>query len=62
MAIAADSGFRIATRGWMRLRLNSTASMASGIPCPLIFGEPYLAMKPTMSPPITGMKMTHAPR
>src|SRR5579871_6671323 len=43
IAIAADSGFKIATRGWMRLRLKATASMASGMPWPLIFGEPYLA-------------------
>ena len=39
MAIAAEIGFRMATRGSMRLRLNSTASMASGMPWPLIFGR-----------------------
>ena len=32
MLIAADSGFAIAVRGWMRLCLVSTASIASGMP------------------------------
>ena len=33
--------------------------MASGMPCPLIFDDPYFAMTPTMSPPMTGIGMTH---
>ena len=37
------------------------ASIASGMPCPLIFGEPYLAMYPTIIPPMTGMTITHGP-
>jgi hypothetical protein len=36
--------------------------MASGMPWPLIFDVPYLAMKPTMIPPITGVMITHGPR
>ena len=48
MAIAADSGLRNATLASMRLREVSTASIASGIPWPLIFSEPYLAMRPMM--------------
>jgi len=62
MAIAAEIGFRIATRGSIRLRFTRTASIASGMPWPLILGVPYFAMKPTMMPPRTGMRMTHGPR
>ncbi len=40
MAIAAEIGFRMATFGSMRLRLTSTASIASGMPCPRILSEP----------------------
>ena len=40
MAMAADNGFKSATRGAIRLRFVSTASMASGMPCPRIFGVP----------------------
>src|SRR5439155_7932509 len=58
IAIAAEIGFKIATLGSMRLRLISTASMASGMPCPLILAVPYLAMKPTITPPITGIRIT----
>ena len=61
IAMAAEIGLRIATRGSIRLRLIITASMASGIPCPLILGEPYFAMKPTMIPPITGIRITDGP-
>ncbi len=39
----------------------TTASMASGIPCPLILGVPYFAMTPTIKPPRTGMTMTIQP-
>ena len=62
IAIAAEIGFRIATFGSIRLRLVSTASIASGIPCPLIFDDPYFAITPTISPPITGTRITHGPR
>jgi hypothetical protein len=61
IAIAAESGFRIATLASIRLRDISTASIASGIPCPLIFAEPYFAMKPTIKPPIAGIKITQGP-
>ena len=40
MAMAAEIGFRIATLGSMRLRLTSTASIASGMPWPRILSEP----------------------
>jgi hypothetical protein len=60
--MAAEIGFKMATRGSMRLRLVSTASIASGMPCPLIFELPNLAMNPIMMPPITGMMITHNPR
>ena len=62
MAMAAESGLRIATLASMRLRVVNTASIASGIPCPLIFGVPYCAMNPTISPPMTGIRMTQGPR
>ncbi len=39
-AIAADSGLRKVTRGGMRLWLSNTRSMASGMPCPRMAGEP----------------------
>jgi hypothetical protein len=61
IAMAAETGFNIATLAAMRLLEARTASIASGIPWPLIFGEPYLAMKPTMIPPIAGTMITHAP-
>ena len=54
-AIAAEIGFSTATLASMRLLDVSTASIASGIPCPLIFGDPYFAISPIMSPPITGI-------
>ena len=37
--IADASGFRIATRAWMRLRPMRIASIASGMPWPRIFSE-----------------------
>ena len=40
MAMAAEMGFSRATLGAMRLRLTSTASMASGMPWPRIFSLP----------------------
>ena len=62
IAMAAEIGFNNATLGSIRLRLTSTASIASGIPCPLILELPYLAITPTTSPPATGTRMTHHPR
>ena len=61
MAIAADSGLRMATFASMRLREMSTASIASGMPWPSIFGEPYFTIRPMISPPITGMMITQGP-
>ena len=61
IAMAAESGFRIATFASMRLREVSTASIASGMPCPLILSEPYFAMSPTIRPPITGITITQGP-
>ena len=40
IAIAAETGFATAVRGAMRLCLVSTASIASGMPCPRITGRP----------------------
>ena len=40
IAIAADSGLRNVMRIGMRLSLNSTCSIASGMPCPRIACEP----------------------
>ncbi|MNT46268.1 hypothetical protein D3C72_1828990 [compost metagenome] len=37
---ADDTGFRMATLGWMRLLPIRMASMASGMPWPRIFSEP----------------------
>lgn len=56
-----DSGLRIATFGDMRLLPNRIASIASGMPWPRIFSEPKRAINPTISPPITGTTITHAP-
>ena len=61
IAIAAERGFRIATFASIRLRDVRTASIASGIPWPLIFSDPYFAMKPTMIPPMTGVTMIQSP-
>ena len=61
MAMAAESGFRMATLASIRLREVNTASIASGMPWPLIFEVPYLAMNPMMIPPITGIRMIHGP-
>ena len=35
--------------------------MASGIPWPRIFSDPNFAMIPTMSPPITGIRIRIGP-
>ncbi len=62
MAIAAESGFRTISRAGMRLRLKSTCSIASGMPCPRIARDPYRAINPTRIPPATGTTTTSAPR
>src|ERR1700679_3619489 len=59
--VGGESGFRIATLASVGLRVVNTASMASGMPWPLIFSEPYLAMKPIISAPTTGVTMIHGP-
>ena len=59
--IAEESGLRIATLGDMRLLPIRMASIASGMPCPLIFSEPNLAMRPMASPPSTGASTIHGP-
>jgi hypothetical protein len=59
IAIAALSGLRKVMRGGMRLWFSSTCSIASGIPWPRMALCPYRAIKPTITPPITGMKMIH---
>src|SRR5690606_10423840 len=53
MAIAADSGLATAVRGSTRLDRRRTASIASGMPWPLMIGA-QRAMTPTSRPPITG--------
>ena len=40
MEIAAESGFRIARRGWTRLPFIKIDSIASGIPCPRMRSDP----------------------
>ena len=54
MLIAAEIGLSIATLGCTRLLPVRIASIASGIPWPRIFSEPYRAISPTASPPATG--------
>jgi hypothetical protein len=60
--MADDSGFNTATFGSTRLPLIRIASMASGIPCPRIRSDPYLAMIPMTSAPTTGTSTTKGPR
>ncbi len=51
MLIAADNGLATAVRGWIRLCLVSTASIASGMPCPRITGD-HFARSDTRRPPM----------
>lgn len=60
--MAEESGLRNVNRAGMRLWLTSTCSIASGIPCPRIALEPYLAMIPITIAPITGTPMTQGPK
>jgi hypothetical protein len=62
IAIAELSGLRNVIRAGMRLSLVSTCSIASGMPCPRMALDPYRAITPTISPPITGTTMTPAPQ
>ncbi len=55
MAMADESGFSTATLGDIRLPPMRIASIASGMPWPRIFSEPYRAITPTISAPTTGM-------
>ena len=59
--MAADTGLRSAIFGSTRARFNKIASIASGIPCPLILSEPKRAMTPTRSPPTIGTRTIQYP-
>src|SRR6185437_2604669 len=61
MAIAADSGLRNMIFGEMRLRLYSTRSITSGMPCPRMAAAPYRAMMPTTTAPAIGTKIDQTP-
>jgi hypothetical protein len=61
IAMAAESGLRIASLGSTRLPLMRIDSMASGMPCPRILSEPQRAMTPTIKPPMTGTMITPHP-
>ena len=50
IATAADTGFATAVRGAIRLCLVSTASMASGMPCPRITGDHFASSVTTRAP------------
>ena len=52
--IAAETGFRIATRGFTTLRPRRIVSIASGMPWPRIASEPKRAIAPMISPPAIG--------
>src|SRR5439155_19082994 len=60
--IADDTGFNTATFGSILLWPMRMASIASGMPWPRIFSEPYRAIIPTPSAPTTGTTSTHPPR
>ena len=60
--IAAETGFRIASRGCTLLPLIRIDSSASGMPCPRIRSEPYRAMRPMTRPPATGINTANQPR
>lgn len=62
MAIAEESGLSAATFALILLRPMRIASIASGIPCPRIFSDPYRAIRPTMSPPTIGTSTAQRPR
>ena len=59
--IAADTGFSTATRGSTRLPLIRMASMASGMPWPRMRSDPYRAIRPMISAPVTGTRRIQGP-
>ncbi len=59
--MADDSGFKIATLAESRLCPNRIASIASGMPCPRILGEPKRAIRPISRLPTTGTTITRTP-
>src|SRR6185437_1968416 len=61
IATAADSGLRNMIFGEIRLRLNSTRSITSGMPWPRIAAAPYRAMSPTTTAPAIGTNTDHTP-
>ena len=61
MEIAADKGFRNVITGGILLSSRMIFSIASGIPCPPIALEPYLAINPTRIAPPIGMNTTSQP-
>ena len=52
IATAAESGLRNMIFGEIRLRLYSTRSMTSGMPCPRMAAAPKRAISPTITAPI----------
>ena len=60
--IADDSGLSSATFALIRLRPMRIASMASGMPWPRIFSEPYRAISPIRRPPTIGTRTAATPR
>src|SRR4029079_5032036 len=61
MEIPDDTGFSSATFGSTRLPLIRMASIASGMPWPRIRSDPYRAITPMISAPITGTSTTIHP-
>ena len=61
IAIAEERGLSRATFASMRLRPIRIASIASGMPWPRIFSDPYRASNPTISPPTTGIGSDQSP-
>ena len=61
MAMADESGFRIATLASSRERPSRIASIASGMPWPRIFSLPKRAIRPMISEPTTGTTTAHRP-
>jgi len=61
MEIAAEIGFSTATFGSTRLPFIRIASIASGMPWPRIFSDPYRAITPTMRAPTIGTSTTSQP-
>ena len=60
IATAADAGFAIAARGEMRLCRVSTASIASGMPCPRMTGD-QRDINATSKPPAIATRINSGP-